>query len=103
MRNIFKNFCNRNHTTCFIDKWGKYDWGECSKRHDNRYENIRLTRKQADELLYRCFKRKVNVVFAFVGYILVRLFGWYFYSEAQKKLKKEILNDKKGSRSSKRS
>ena len=87
------NFCNRYHTTCFIDSCCNYNWGSCSKMHDRRYENKRLTRKQADELLYRCFKRKVNTVFAFIGYILVRLFGWYFYSKAQKELRDKMTHN----------
>ena len=95
------SFCNRNHTTCFIDKAFGYDWGSCSKRHDKRYENTRLTRRQADELLYRCFKRKVNIVFAFIGYILVRLLGWmpYYFAQKEKKvtleeLTAEVVEDK---------
>lgn len=85
--------CQKYHTTCFIDSCCGYDWGSCSARHDKRYENKRLTRKQADELLYRCFKRKVNILFAFVGYMLVRLFGWYFYNKAQKKLRKKMTHN----------
>ena len=92
-------FCNKNHTTCFIDSCCGYDWQICSKLHDKRYLNKRLNRIQADELLYRCFKRKVNVVFAFIGYILVRIFGGYFYKKAQRgkmtidELEKEFIKE----------
>jgi hypothetical protein len=87
------SFCQKNYTTCFIDKCCGYDWGSCSKMHDRRYENKRLTRKQADELLYRCFKRQVNIVFAFIGYLLVRIFGGYFYKKAQKNMEKKMTHE----------
>jgi uncharacterized membrane protein SpoIIM required for sporulation len=86
MRTWLYLFCNKNYTTCFIDSAFGYDWGSCSERHDKRYINKRLTRKQADELLYRCFKRKVNIVFAFIGYFLVRIFGGYFYKQSQRNI-----------------
>ena len=55
------------------------NWGECCKLHDRRYANNRLTRYQADKLLYRCIKRKSNSMVASVYFIGVRAFGWYYY------------------------
>ena len=53
---------------------------ECAK-HDNRYTNKRLTRKQADVLLYRSVAKKSRFV-ASIMYIGVRIFGAYFYKKA---------------------
>ena len=58
------------------------NWTDCCARHDRRYENKRLTRYQADKLLYRCIKRKKNKYIASVYFIGVRLVGWYFYKKA---------------------
>lgn len=55
------------------------NWSECCARHDKRYENKRLTRKQADRLLYRCVHKKSKKVVALIMYVGVRAFGWYFY------------------------
>jgi len=65
-------------------------WGDpCCKRHDKRYENKRLTRKQADELLRRCILRKSgDGLIANIYYYGVRMFGWYFYWKANNKKKK---------------
>lgn len=60
--------------TCFFDG----NWKECCDRHDKRYSNNRLTRKQADRLLYRCVAKK-NKHIAFLMYLGVRLFGWLRY------------------------
>lgn len=57
-------------------------WSGCCKRHDRRYANKRLTRYQADKLLYRCIKRKSNALVASIYFIGVRLFGWYYYDKA---------------------
>ena len=84
------DFCfKRAHTTCFIDKCCGADWGACSKMHDRRYENKRLTRKQADILFYRCVRRRTSKVwgehvataFAKTLYTAVRWFGWTRYGK----------------------
>lgn len=62
--------------------WIEGNWTECCSLHDRRYENRRLTRKQADELLFRCVKRKSNRVMASIMYIGVRAFGWYWYDKS---------------------
>lgn len=59
--------------------WFEGTWSECCARHDRRYANKRLTRYQADILLYRCIKRKSNIVMASVMFVGVRLFGWSRY------------------------
>lgn len=58
------------------------NWWRCCKRHDRRYDNKRLTRWQADILLFRCVKRKSNVVLAALMWSGVRLGGWYYYNKA---------------------
>ena len=58
------------------------NWSSCCARHDRRYENKRLTRKQADELLYRCVRRKKNVVVASIMWAGVRTFGGWYYDKA---------------------
>jgi len=58
------------------------NWGYCCKMHDKRYANKRLNRSQADELLYRCIKRKSNRIIASIYWFGVRCFGWYFYKKA---------------------
>ena len=62
--------------------WFEGSWAHCCAMHDRRYANKRLTRKQADELLFRCVKRKAGVVMAYTMYIGVRAFGWYFYDNS---------------------
>jgi hypothetical protein len=64
--------------------WFDGTWRECCCRHDRRYVNKRLSRKQADKLLYRCVKRKSNAFMASVMYVGVRSFGWYFYRKINK-------------------
>ena len=69
-----------NHCTASPDG----TWGTCCKRHDKRYENKRLTRYQADKLLYRCIKRYSNAIIGSIYWLGVRLFGWYFYNNTKK-------------------
>lgn len=63
-------------------------WSYCCKMHDRRYANKRLNRSQADELLFRCVKRKSNIVNAYIMWAGVRLFGWHFYKKAKKEYNK---------------
>jgi len=75
-------FCNkRAYSTCWFDSCCGMDWSNCSKFHDRRYNNKRLTRYQADKLLYRCVKRKSNTFIASLMFLGVRAFGWYFYKK----------------------
>ncbi len=67
-----------DHCTLFPDG----SWAECCARHDRRYDNKRITREQADELLFRCVVRKSNKVVAYIVYAGVRAFGWYYYDKA---------------------
>ncbi|MDD3443204.1 MAG: hypothetical protein PHW89_08070 [Sulfurimonas denitrificans] len=62
--------------------WFEGTWTHCCAMHDRRYANKRLTRKQADELLFRCVKRQSNIIMAYVMYAGVRAFGWYYYDKA---------------------
>lgn len=66
-----------NNCTGFLEG----NWSRCCARHDKRYESSRLTRYQADILLYRCTKKKCKIV-APIMFIGVRLFGWYFYKRS---------------------
>ena len=80
--------CNRNKCTCWFDRFLKWEWGECCGRHDVRYVNKRLTRKQADVLLRRCVLRKTDCeLLAWSMYAGVRTLGWYWYNKAQKDVK----------------
>jgi len=58
-----------NYCTLFPDG----NWGTCCKRHDRRYENKRLTKRQADILLKRCVTRKAGWLIGIIIYIGVRL------------------------------
>ncbi len=67
---------NKNYCTMSPDG----NWSECCKRHDRRYSNRRLTRYQADVLLYRCIDKKTNcMLLAGIYFVGVRLFGWLHY------------------------
>lgn len=61
--------------------WFEGTWTECCKRHDRRYANKRLTRNQADKLLFRCVKRKSNIIMAFIMFTGIRILGWYWYDK----------------------
>jgi len=83
------SFCRTNDTTCFVDSLLGVYYGDCSKRHDRRYDNKRITRRQADVLFYRCLRKKLvglnifkKIFFAimfYLFYLSVRAFGWFFY------------------------
>lgn len=68
---------SKDNCTLFIEG----NWTECCARHDRRYANKRLTRYQADRLLYRCVSRKSNILIASIMFIGVRSFGWLFYKK----------------------
>ena len=57
-------------------------WAHCCKSHDRRYASTRLTKLQADILLYRCVK-KVSVVNAVIMFVGVSVFGHCNYYKAQ--------------------
>ena len=70
----------------------KGTWNKCCCKHDKRYENKRLNRKQADILLRRCVKNNINIKNKYLNkivkfivpnimYVGVRVFGWYFYKK----------------------
>ena len=65
------------------------NWAKCCARHDRRYENKRITRYQADKLLYRCIKRKANALIASIYFIGVRMFGWYYNDKANDPSRKQ--------------
>lgn len=58
-------------------------WAGCCERHDRRYENKKITKYQADTLLFRCAKRRAGVVIAAVMFAGVTIFGHYSYNKAQ--------------------
>ena len=74
----YNSSTRKNNCTLFPEG----GWTECCERHDKRYENKRLNRYQADKLLFRCVKRKSNVIIAGIMFAGVRTFGWYFYKKA---------------------
>jgi hypothetical protein len=82
MKLSIKNICDRGHCTCFLDRCCGLDWSLACKRHDRRYENKRLTRYQADILLYRDVVRKTNcIALASLMFLGVRTFGWLRYGK----------------------
>lgn len=66
--------CKTDGCTCWFDG----NWKHCCDFHDRRYANQRLTRYQADKLLYRCVAKKSKPM-ALIMFIGVRLFGWIRY------------------------
>ena len=68
------------------------NWSECCRRHDRRYENKRLTKRQADILLKRCVTRKAGCLIGWIIYLGVRLpiIAKWFYSNAQSNTKGKI-------------
>lgn len=69
--------------------WPEGTWTHCCAMHDRRYANKRLTRKQADELLFRCVQKKSNTAMAYIMYAGVRAFGWWWYDKATDPTNKE--------------
>ena len=77
----------------------------CCKRHDRRYSNESISKREADILLRRCILRKAKIyiikiktvivvyispkMIANTAYIGVRVFGWYWYNKAQRKNKEK--------------
>ncbi len=68
-------------------------WTECCARHDRRYENKRLSKWQADKLLYRCVKKKSSKVNAAIMWLGVTLFGWFAYYRATNKGDSYVVKD----------
>ena len=63
------------------------NWTDCCAMHDRRYSNNRLSKYQADKLLFRCVKHKSSIVIAAIMFTGVTLFGHYNYWKAQKESK----------------
>jgi len=72
----------RDHCTL----WFEGTWSMCCARHDKRYANKRLTKYQADKLLFRCVKRKSNIIMASLMFLGVTVLGHYNYYKAQKEI-----------------
>lgn len=64
--------------------WVEGTWSHCCKRHDRRYSNNRISRLQADVLLFRCVSKAKDVIMASIMFAGVRMFGSYFYNKANK-------------------
>lgn len=51
----------------------------CCEAHDYEYsERGTMTRKQADDALYECLKRR-NPALAKTAWLAVRMWGWMFF------------------------
>lgn len=84
LKEKINRWCNKNHSTCFIDKCcGKY-WGQCAILHDFNYDKQKISRSEADKRFYKCLKKNSYKVIVMIMYIGVRLFGWYFWNKAKK-------------------
>lgn len=75
---IFEGNC-----TCFFEG----NWTKCCEKHDKRYMSTRLTKWQADKLLYRCVKKQGHAVVAGIMFAGVAVFGHWNYYKAQKEIK----------------
>lgn len=83
-------FCERGqHCSCWFDSC----WGVCCKRHDRRYSDIRLSKKQADLMLFRCVRRRSNKLMASLMYIGVVIGGQSRYDAAQEETIKNNLSN----------
>lgn len=75
-------FCKnwKNHCSCFIDRFGKKDWSQCCKDHDEDYSKLSdgASTKRADLRLFSCVKKRGCKTLAFLMYGAVRIFGRNF-------------------------
>ena len=52
----------------------------CCHQHDRDYGiNGKVTRKEADKRLRECLISQDRLIFAWCAWVVVRLFGWYFW------------------------
>ncbi|HHE9432793.1 hypothetical protein MY978_06935 [Haemophilus influenzae] len=52
----------------------------CCHQHDRDYGvNSKITRQEADRRLRECLISQDRPIFAWFVWIVVRLFGWYFF------------------------
>jgi hypothetical protein len=86
-------WCERGQRcSCWFDGWFGKDWSSACKLHDWRYMTsygFGWTRKQADAELRKNVAKAGAPVMAWVIYVGVRLFGWYFWD---KNAHKRVLN-----------
>lgn len=76
------NICERGqHCSCWFDG----TWGECCAKHDKRYASKRLTKYQADILLFRCVRKTSNTFMAILMFMGVTILGHGRYRDAQLK------------------
>lgn len=74
----------KDYCTCWFESMYGVPIKECCHLHDRRYANKRIMKHQADLLLFRCVRRKANVLVASTMYLGVTLFGDEYYKEAQR-------------------
>ena len=76
------SWCNCGHCTCFPDVVFGTDISGSCKYHDKRYESKRLTKYQADILLYRSVAKKGHPIVGAVMFIGVSILGHGRYRDA---------------------
>lgn len=70
--------CERGQKcTCFIDRFGKWDWSECCGKHDDCYAS-NATNEYCDKRLLGCVKQKAGRILAYIMYCGVSTFGNIF-------------------------
>ena len=93
LKKLISKFCNKNHTTCFIDKCCGKDWTLCSKNHDDGYiYNTRNTTKEViDDEFYDCLKRRTWKGLAWLMYSAVKYspIGKYYWNKYSKRRLKD--------------
>jgi hypothetical protein len=69
---LYRKYCRKNHCSCFIDGIGRWYWGDCCREHDKDYVRSGISREEADKKLFRCVRKRTNVILASVMYLAVR-------------------------------
>jgi hypothetical protein len=80
--NLFNRKCNKNHCTCWFDKFKKWDWAECCKKHDAQYINRKYhtkTKWQVDKEFYYCISSKTCKLYGAIMWLGQNLFSWYYW------------------------
>ena len=62
--------------TMWPDKWKNYDLSACCHKHDDDYENVKISRLRADIDLFVCIKKNSTLIMACIMFMGVRCLGW---------------------------
>ncbi len=70
---------------------------ECCNRHDYDYQNMGVSRAEADNRLRRCMQRKGWIILPWVYWAAVRVFGRSHFTRRQDESKAKLQRDLIGS------